>query len=358
MKVGIITMVSDNYGNRLQNYALQQVLVGLGNRVETLNNPWEENYDYRKEWLKSNAKKIFYYITRKPVRYRRKLEFEKFNKRNIVFSNFWLNKSSDRLKAADFYDLFVCGSDQIWNSEAKEITGKYFADFAEMDKRASYAASFGIEEVVQSRKNEFSKYLTGLKYISVREQSGTKIVKNLTGRDAICHLDPTLLLQASEWDRVSSDTTRDKQRYVFCYFLGRPSEKMLRMLNSYQIKYNVKVYSIFSEGNSTHNNVGPSEFVSLIKNSEFVLTDSFHGTVFSIIYHKPFYTFSRCGVKESMDTRVTSLLEMLKLSERFEPQNPTIEDAPKIDYNKVDILLDQERKKAIDYLTAITTADK
>lgn len=358
MKVGIITMVSDNYGNRLQNYALQQVLVGLGNRVETLNNPWEENYNYRKEWLKSNAKKIFYYITRKPVRYRRKLEFEKFNKRNIVFSNFWLNKSSDRLKAANFYDLFVCGSDQIWNSEAKEITGKYFADFAEMDKRASYAASFGIEEVVQSRKNEFFKYLKGLNYISVREQSGVEIVKSLTGRNAFCHLDPTLLLQADEWDKISSETMEDKQRCVFCYFLGRPSEKLLQVLNSYQIKYNVKVCSIFSEGNSTHNNVGPSEFVSLIKNSEFVLTDSFHGTVFSIIYHKPFYTFSRCGVKKSMDTRVTSLLEVLKLSERFEPKHLTIEGAPKIDYNKVDVLLNQERKKAIDYLTAITTADK
>lgn len=354
MKIGIISMVSDNYGNRLQNYALQEVLTEMGNLVETLNNPWNDDYNPGKELVKSNVKKFIYGLTRKPARYERKINFDKFNNTFIKFSKFWLNLENDRKKAAEYYDLFICGSDQVWNSEAWEITGKYFADFADKKKRASYAASFGIENIIEDRKGEFKDYLLGMNYISVREQSGVNIVENLIGKKVNCHLDPTLLLSASEWNNVVGKSLKVNDKYMLCYFLGSVSEDFLSEIARYSKEMNIKIFSICNEQNATHNNVGPDEFVSLIRNAEFILTDSFHGTVFSIIYHKPFYTFSRKGVKQSMDTRVTSLLKLLGFEERFEPNYKELNQIFNVDFNKADEVLKKEKKKAMEYLSLVT----
>lgn len=356
MKVGIITMISDNYGNRLQNYALQEVLSELGNSVETLNNPWEIEYNVYLEWIKIRVKKILFYITKRPERFRRKLAFEKFNSDNIKFSRFWLNREADREKANNYYDLFICGSDQVWNSEANQIDGKYFAEFADKNKRASYAASFGIENVEADRTDEFRKYLLEMNQISVREQTGVEIVEKLTNKKPYCHIDPTLLLKSVKWDKLSDKCKIEKDKYVFCYFLGEPSDILLNMLNEYKKEHNVKVIVVGNSGygDNHYNNAGPSEFVTLIKNAEFILTDSFHGTAFSVIYHKPFYTYSRKGVKGSMDTRVISLLEMVNLRDRFEPDTYNLNGIFKIDFRCSDYVLESERKKAIEYLTQIT----
>lgn len=354
MKIGIITMISDNYGNRLQNYALQEVLHDLGNSVETLNNPWSEKYNDYLERIKFAIKKVVFYITKKPERFKRKLSFVRFNNDNIHFSQFWLNKKKDKMYANEYYDLFVCGSDQVWNSEAREINGKYFADFADHKKRASYAASFGIECIIEDRKSEFKNYLLGMNHISVREQSGIKIVEALINVTPKYHIDPTLLLSSEKWDKLANKYKKMVNKYIFCYFLGKPSEKILNKLQKYKKINNLTIASIWSKSDGNCNNVGPEEFLSLIKNAEFVLTDSFHGTVFSIIYHKPFYTFSRNGVKESMDTRVISLLDTLNLGERFDPENLNLNAVYEIDFQKADCILNEEKKKAINYLSIIT----
>lgn len=354
MKVGIVTMVSDNYGNRLQNYALQEVLTEIGNEVETLNNPWNNGYNCHKEWLMTIIKNLIYHMTKRPARYKRRINFERFNCENIVFSKYWLNRKKDRECAAEYYDLFICGSDQIWNSEAKEINGKYFADFADEKKRASYAASFGIENIVESRKNEFASYLTGMSYISVREESGKTIIENLIGKEAECHLDPTLLLSATKWDEVTLENRDVKGKYIFCYFLGEISQTILDTIEQYKKKNKIQVFSILGSQTGTHDYVGPGEFLGLIKHAEFVLTDSFHATSFSIIYRKPFYAFSRCSVKNSMDTRIISLLSLLGLENRFRKNNCNFDDLFEVDYDEVDKILDKERNKGVKYLTRIT----
>lgn len=355
MKICIITMISDNYGNRLQNYALQEVLKDLGHVVETIHNPWRKKYNISLEKCKFIIKKIIFYITKRPKRFKRKLNFEKFNDENIFFSRYWINKKKDRIKANKFYDLFVCGSDQIWNSEAEEIDGKYFADFADRKKRVSYAASFGIEYVVDERKKEFKKYLSEMEKISVREQTGSEVVEALINQRPECHIDPTLLLSKNKWDFIADKYKKPCEKYLFCYFLGKPTERILNFLNEYKKKNEkLNILSIWDREDGTHNNVGPGEFLGLIKNAEFILTDSFHGTVFSIIYHKPFYTFSRTGVKESMDTRVVSLLKLLELTDRFDPKNITLDGVEKIDFGKSKIILDREKKRAIEYIEGIS----
>ena len=347
-------MISDNYGNRLQNYALQEVLSDLGNSVETLNNPWNNEYNIYLEWINFKIKKILFSITKSPERFKRRINFESFNQDNIHFSKYWLNKEKDKIAANQYYDVFICGSDQIWNSEAIEIDGKYFADFAEYNKRASYAASFGIESIVENRKKEFRNYLLGMRYLSVREYTGVQIIEELINQRADCHIDPTLLLSSNKWDRLADKYKFTNKKYIFCYFLGRPTEEILNKVKVYKKENNIDVLSVWNRNDGSHNNVGPGEFLSLIRGAEFILTDSFHGTAFSIIYHKPFYTFSRNGVKECMDTRVVSLLNLLGLSERFEPNNWSLNDSFKIDFQNADGILEKERKKAISYLARIT----
>ena len=191
--------------------------------------------------------------------------------------------------------------------------------------------------------------------ISVREQTGSEIVDALINQRPECHIDPTLLLSKNKWDFIADKYKKPCEKYLFCYFLGKPTERILNFLNEYK-KNNEKlnILSIWDREDGTHNNVGPGEFLGLIKNAEFILTDSFHGTVFSIIYHKPFYTFSRTGVKESMDTRVVSLLKLLELTDRFEPENITLDGVEKIDFGKSKIILDREKKRAIEYIEGIS----
>lgn len=354
MRVGIITMISDNYGNRLQNYALQEVLTEIGNEVETLNNPWQDKYSPFCKKMISSLKRLIYFITKRPQRYVRRIRFEYFNQQNITFSKLWLNRKSDRLKANKLYDIFICGSDQIWNSEAKEITGKYFADFADVNKRASYAASFGIDEIVPDRKEEFSHYLAGMRYISVREQAGVSILKELIGADVNCHLDPTLLLTAEKWNKMAAVSYESDDKYIFCYFLGRPLSGIMNEVERYGKANNLKVKIICEDVKSQYNNVGPDIFLSLIKNAEFVITDSFHGTIFSIIYERPFYTFNREGVKRGMASRVVSILNLLMLQDRFEPDKLVEQNIYSINFHKAAVVLKEERKKALDYLRKIT----
>lgn len=347
-------MISDNYGNRLQNYALQEALTEIGHDVETLNNPWEEDYNPYRERLISNLKKITYYITKRPKRYIRKIRFEKFNNRYIEFSKFWLNNKKDKKKAAQFYDIFVCGSDQVWNSEAKEITGKYFADFAAPSKRASYAASFGIDRIIPERKEEFAQYLSGMKYISVREQNGIDIIHDIFNKKVYCHVDPTFLLSADKWDKLLSSIGRPNKNYIFCYFLGKPSNEIYNKIKKYGTEKNLKICLICNELESPFNTAGPENFISFIKNAEFVLTDSFHGTVFSIIYEKPFYVFMRSGASKGMLSRIHSVLNLFNLQYRFEPTELNEQNIYNIDFSMCRKILNQERKKAFDYLRNIT----
>lgn len=348
-------MISDNQGNRLQNYALQEVLSRMGNQVETLRNPWCSDFSTVRDVIKPGLKEIIYSITKHPERYERKYGFEIFNKKYIKLSNYWLNKKDDLPKAASFYDMFVCGSDQIWNSEAKEITGKYFADFAPDYKRASYAASFGIDNVVPERVTEFRKYLENINYLSVREEQGVKIIEDLLGKTSEFHLDPTLLLTSTEWDRIASPKVWSDNKYIFCYFLGKPSSKLMSQIELYADREHLDICYVCNELNSKYNNISPNDFVSMIKGSEFVLTDSFHGTVFSILYQKPFYSFTRYGVKKGMTSRITSLLNLFNLQNRFDPTSLIKNDIYNIDYTNTNNVLVYEREKSLKYLRNVTS---
>lgn len=356
IKIGIITMVSDNYGNRLQNYALQQILKKIGADVETFHNPFLLNYSELKHILKKPVKTIVYSLTPdNRGKLKREKAFNQFNMDYIVWSKFWLNDPKRLQQIDSCYDAVICGSDQVWNPESYNIDGRYFGTFMPHAKRFSYAASFGLSQIPGERMNEWIEYLNGIREISVREETGKKIVKALTDRDCEKHLDPTLLLSVSEWRTIERKPKKVdlSKKYILTYFLGKPDEEQQRYIRYIAEKKKCCVLELNREDLPLLYGCGPSEFLYLIDHAECILTDSFHGTVFSILFEKKFIIFERNGLRNSMSSRIDSLMDTLELETcgcryRSERQDPIL-----LDYERSFYILSEEKKRSVEYLTQI-----
>ena len=356
MKLGIITMVSDNYGNRLQNYALQQTMKKIGAEVETFHNPFLLNYSEWKHILKKPIKAIVYSLTKKRRgMFERECTFEKFNREYITWSKFWLNNPRHLAQIDSNYDRVISGSDQVWNPESCNIDGRYFGTFVPSEKRFSYAASFGLTTIPAERKNEWAEYLNGMNKISVREEAGKHIVQELTQRVCEKHLDPTLLLDVSEWRKIEHkpskvDLTR---RYVLTYFLGEPSGEQQRYIQKMAQKRNCEILELNNVNIPALYNCGPKEFLYLIDHAECIFTDSFHGTVFSILFQKQFKVFERNGLENSMSSRIDSLLDMLELENSGCRYIGEQDEILSPDYESVLHILQKEKDRSIEYLAGV-----
>lgn len=246
------------------------------------------------------------------------------------------------------YDYFVSGSDQVWNPYYDFVAGKCdFLTFAENDQKISYAASFGVSEIPPERREEYTEYLKNFRAISVRESQGAQIVEDLTGRAAAVVLDPTLLLEGKEWEKVEKKPRCcPKRKYVLVYALGEKSNGFQSKIE--QLKKEYEIFDVRSvQRNGKELPIGPAEFLYLIKNAKIILTDSFHATVFSIIFHKRFVTYNRTGL--NMNSRIESLSEMLGIEECLNEFGDLVCEAEN-DYKKIDEILDVERGKSIEFL--------
>lgn len=347
-RIGIITITElENYGNRLQNYALQTVLEKMGFEVETIHN--YIIYKYRKSF-KFKIKQII-----KTVLYRnsaffwclvRQRRFDKFDSTYIKFADEYstVDYIDDALK--DRYDYFVAGSDQIWNPCFCFNFDFDFVNFASVDKRVAYAASFGVDYVPYEKKELFKDYLNGMRLISVREYAGKNIVKKLIGRDVPVLVDPTMLISADEWKKIEKKPKWLKnKKYILKYFLGNGDyEKDILEKNGYD---NYEIVDIGKE-KSKKFTVSPDEFIYLIRHSELIMTDSFHGTVFSIIMEKPFIHCFRAGENDDMNSRIHTLFEKFDINYDGGIFVEHIEDSA--EYRKV---LSEEQNKALEYLKQI-----
>ncbi len=335
-KVAIITIESLNFGNRLQNYALQKVLTSAKCEVVTFHR--NSKIKGAKEKIKCIVQNIF---KTKAYRFR---EFDSY----INFSEIVIGRDDFPSGLSDKYDYFIVGSDQVWNPYYNFVAGKCdFLCFAEDSQKVSYAASFGVDEIPDERKVEYIKYIKSFKEISVREKQGAKIVKQLTGRDATVVLDPTLLLTENEWKKVEKKSFYcPKGKYVFIYALCDKNEHFKKKIEQLRKKYEILDVRA-SQKNGRELSVGPSEFLYLIRNAEIILTDSFHATVFSIIFHKKFITFNRPGL--NMNSRITSLAELLNLR-KLVTESGDFDGETEIDYFNVDKILREERRKSYDFL--------
>jgi len=353
MKVAIITITGgDNYGNRLQNYAVQTILQEKGIYANTI-----RNYQNIKKVKIFKIKKIIKEIIKKISGYKkydntlnRQRSFELFNKKYINFKYSISNYSIPKTICKE-YDKIICGSDQIWNPNYKENSVVNFLYFSEKDNNIAFAPSFGSNTVPEERKEEYKNYINNIKYLSVRENAGKDIIENLTGRtDVEVLVDPTMLLTTEEWDKVARKPEELKsKKYILNYFLGEYYEKRRKEIEKIAEENECEIINILDK-NSPFYKTGPSEFLYLEKNAFLVCTDSFHSCVFAILYNRPFVIFDR-EQKDivSMKSRIDTLLSKFELKNRKFTGQITKENLLH-DYRKAYEILEKEKEKANNFL--------
>ena len=343
-KVGIVTIVdNDNYGNRLQNYALQEVIKKLGFDVTTLKNDSSMNKNSKIALRKINFIRLSIIRYLKSCKKRRKC-FTNFNK-NIEFSKHYINPRSN---ISGKYEYFICGSDQIWKPTYGRMREVDLLSFANDNQKVSYAASFGVNSIDRKYYDFLNKHLRSFKAISVREDAGKKIVKEVTKReDAQVVLDPTFLIDAADWKKVEKkpENFEVPKNYILCYFLGKISDERSKIINDYAQKNKLEIINILDK-NSIYYESGPAEFLYLESHADIILTDSFHSCVFSIINQKPFVIYDREDNKVNMNSRIETLCNTFKLNNKYTGKIENI----KIDYKKINSVLKKKRNESIQYL--------
>ena len=342
LNVAIITIISYNYGNRLQNYALQEILQKLNVRVETI--PIEIKYDFKGK-LKLGIKTVLAPFIKKYS----SVYWDIFDQ-NIKWSKYTAKDD----KVGNKYDYFIAGSDQIWNPLFECNSDREFLVFTTDEKKIAYAASIGLDALPNNEIDRYRKYISAFKAVSVREKSAANIIENLGCPRPKVVLDPTMLLSEEEWKVVIKQSNiKIKERYVVSYFLGIRTAEFDSYINQKAIEMGVKLIDIMKLPSNIKDKIGPAEFISLLYNSEEIFTDSFHGTVFSVLFHKPFIVFERPYEEGygKMSSRLDTLLETFNLNEhRVNSKEKLDMIKPEYDYLKVDNILKEKRKESIDFL--------
>ena len=355
-KVGIITMIGNNFGNRLQNYALQEYLKKNGVEVETI-----YNYVYEipktKRKILSIPKKIYIKLNniisekiyKNQIKKRNSL-FSIFNDKYVIFSKERVDKKYDLTKLSSLYENFIVGSDQVWNPYAYRNKDIDFLSFSPKQKNISYAVSFGIEELEQKFEEVYIKGLKNFNYISVREEKGAEIAKKITGRDDIeVSIDPTMLLTKEEWIKVEQKPQQLKdKKYILNYFLGELSKERKDEIQKIAKENNCKIINILDKKDPFYAS-GPSEFLYLERNAFLVCTDSFHSCIFAILFNTPFIVFNREDKSVNMNSRIETLLSKFNLQDRYY-KGRIDQKLLKADYEEAYRKLEDEREKSFKYL--------
>lgn len=358
-----------NFGASLQAYALQQYLISLGHDVEIINYQPEyltRKYDYK--WVNPESKLSKYAITR--IAYRimkflqrqttlgRKREFDIFNHNVLKETSIRYTTYESLCSNPPKADLYIVGSDQIWNVfyEAGRDPA-FFLEFVKDGYKASYAASFSYLDIDNENKKRISKSLSKFKAVSVRESHGIEILKSM-GIKGEWVLDPVFLLNVNQWKSNMVDCI-PKEDYLLIYdFEGNKNLKSFAI--EYAKKYNLKIYAItdtypllYADKNFTK--AGPKHFVSMIYNCKAFISNSFHGTAFSILFNKPVFVFNRH--RHKVNSRMESLMTLFGLNECIEPDITNIEAYSKFfDYNRINSVIEREREKSYTFIDDLCKA--
>lgn len=372
-KIGILTFHrACNYGAVLQCYALNKTLEHLGANPTTI--------DYFPEYFKSR-----YYPTLEPfslihftswIRKRKIVKLK--DERNKKFEHFVqkelnihpntahnLQELQTIVKSSDIR-TWISGSDQVWSDTCAKFDPAFFLDF-ELPKNSekySYAASFGINQIPEELQIEYQKRLEGYKHYSVRERSGIDIINQLQLGNATEHCDPTLLLKAEDWKKIASEP-KQAEPYILIYHVKK-ADLLLKKAAELRKKTGLNV--VYLSSYFSHSTISgkqykkyrytpvmdssPQDFVSLFANARYVITNSFHGTVFSILFHKNFWTQLNL-TEEKINERAKNLLDKLGITSRWliDESTPLVETY--IDWNAIDQKVDELRNVAKNYLSNI-----
>ena len=364
--IGTITYHdSINYGAVLQAYALQKILSDMGHVSEII--------DYRPPQRGVRVLSRFYrfrhfvwqLVSRKMIAgEERRKKTEEFRSKYIRLSSSKYFDAKTLHSTPPLYDAYITGSDQVWNPRINDDDSSYFLTLAPPGKtRISYAASFGVSQIPSRFVRDYGEWLNQIHWLSTREIEGRDIVEQLSGRNAEIVLDPTLLLNKEQWQGIAA-VCESSIPYILSYYMPGDKKvntsitKIARQISSYTgwnvICIGQKEYMRFLPWKHSIFDAGPAEFLSLIKNASFIVTNSFHGTSFSINFKKPFLVPINQALlpEKTLSSRITSLLKTLKLEHRLLPvrEKASVESMLDLDYQPVEPILKIERQKSIKFL--------
>ena len=375
MKIALFTWTYLNYGTQLQAYSMCTYLKNNGQDIDFINylTHKEDVIRYGKKNLSHQIKRVI--KKGKQISLNRRMakigndNIEALKNRQYKFNAFMKNSlpltkkytATDLLNISDCYDLYIVGSDQVWSP--KYLDGRFFFDFVEnKNKLVAYAPSFGVNSLNPEITERVSKWIQRFEYLSVREIAGKEIIKELTGKEVPVVLDPTFLFNKDEWYSNFEASNQQDEKYILCYFLSE---------NSYYWKVVSKIADILGlkviiVPNTPDDfecpyekciDVAPIDFAKMIFDAAYVITDSFHGTAFAINFGIDFLTLARFSEKskESENSRVKSILELLDFDDRFIVSD-TISCTVEIDkekWEKCEMLLERKREESKQYLDNI-----
>ncbi len=379
-RVGLITYYGDNYGGVLQAYALQRIVSAHGYACELISNDFLRNRSAvgkRRNKLRNlltAIKNPVDYMSKRRIYHKyaqqnaRKAErFESFRRNHLQIRKTGYTTYREYLTEPPRFDIYLCGSDQIWNPNLYCDTGFYFAEFAPEDAvKISYASSVGVSTVDQQQASFMAPLLDRLDVISTREQKGADIINAISRKKATVVLDPTLLLDAQAWSEVAAPRMIDGP-YVFCYLFGE-REYIAEVKQKVAELTGLKVVSIpfvpreLSSDDEKIFDAGPAEFISLIQNASLVLTDSFHATAFSINLKTPFVSLCRFakGDRKGMNDRLVTILSMVGLEDRLVDADNGISEELlfDVDFEKAHDRLIRKRQEDLEFLLDALSYDK
>ena len=369
MKIAVLTILNvDNYGAELQAHATVRALRSLGHDAEIL------NYLFYKDPHFINTRSsapLMHFPPQKAVRERLyrlwstaawlsrgvsksglRKRIAEFHEKNTPISREY--RSIDELYGAQLdYDAFAIGSDQVWNPGIYSNIKPYLLDFAPTGRRLfSYASSFGVSDVPLELQPFYAAAFQRFDRLSVREQAGAELVKRLSGREAMVVLDPTLLLTSEQWREVAAEPdTKLPKHYILAYTVS-PDRRVWESARNLGRQLSLPVIGVdvssgwFKKSGVTELLPGPDGFLALFDHAECVLTNSFHGTAFSINFRKPFYSFIN-PVKLN-NSRQLELLEAMGVKDRVVVE-PIVGFSP-VDFSWADSILEQRRDASFNYL--------
>lgn len=342
--IGIITIHKiNNYGSVLQAYALQKVCEDLGYKVEIIDYDFPNNFHQNNKYSTASdtqpnePKWIKALFAKALVRQHKGIR---------LFIDKYQNLSSNKYhKVEDFtanpptYDVYITGSDQLWSPRHCNGDPAFMLYFAPDNAlKISYAASIGSNAIPEELKNAYIGLLNRYKHISVRENTGADVIRSLINKEATVVLDPTLLLNKDEWNKIATPKRLVKKKYILCYFLNYTFNAFpyvdelardMQKQTGYEIVRVARPPHKLSFINTTYQiGVSPEEFLALVRDAEIVLTTSFHGTAFAVNYGKPVFTVVQD--RNASDSRQVSLMHNLGLDKQvlsIKDKFPTASDA-------------------------------
>lgn len=380
MKIGmVIVYKSTNYGALLQAFATQRYIENAGLETEIIvceNGTWSGNKLKKvvKHFIPVVLKTTLKTIRRKKNISKNTVIQKADQERNCKADEFvsaymhgitrFSSLNELREYVSETYSTVMVGSDQLWTPQCFYNDLNTLRFVPDSVNKVSYATSMGVSRIPWYTTGVLRKFISRINYISVREVTGRRIIEEVSGRDDVIVVpDPTLLLEKDEWD-TAIQHSGEIGDYIFCYFLANDGESMRKTLE-FAKKRNIRVVAVrnievFDEDNTDYGiaeileSPSISEFVNHIRNARYVFTDSFHGTLFSIINHKEFVTFYRTkhSNKDSRNSRIDDFLEALQLDHRIVKNNVDLSEivANAIDYGNVDIKVSEMRKTGREFL--------